>query len=100
MSHTITPVLGEATVQDLRETIRGTTLVPGDTGYSEAASIWNGVHDGHRPVMIVRCAGTADVVAAVGFARSNGLPVAVRGGATVWRGSRRATGESSSTSRP
>jgi FAD/FMN-containing dehydrogenase len=33
-----------------------------------------------RPAMIAQCAGTADVVAAVNFARDNGLLVAVRGG--------------------
>ena len=31
--------------------------------------------------MIIRCAGTADVIKAVEFARSQGLPLAVRGGA-------------------
>ena len=42
--------------------------------------IWNGVHDERRPALIVRCTGAADVIAAVGFARGNGLPIAVRGG--------------------
>jgi FAD/FMN-containing dehydrogenase len=80
MSHTITPVLGEATLQDLRETIRGAMLVAGEPGYAEAAPIWNGVHGACAPALIVRCAGAADVIAAVGFARSHGLPLAVRGG--------------------
>jgi FAD/FMN-containing dehydrogenase len=80
MSSTISPVLGEATVQDLREAIRGEVVMPGDGGYAEAAQVWNGAHDDQRPAIIVRCAGTADVIAAVGFARSNGLTIAVRGG--------------------
>jgi FAD/FMN-containing dehydrogenase len=33
-----------------------------------------------RPALIARCTGTSDVIAAVGFARSEGLTVAVRGG--------------------
>ena len=33
-----------------------------------------------RPALIARCAGTEDVVAAVNFAREQGLLVAVRGG--------------------
>ena len=37
-------------------------------------------HDGRRPALVVRCTGAADVIAAVGFARSNDLPIAVRGG--------------------
>jgi FAD/FMN-containing dehydrogenase len=80
MSNTMAPVLGEATLQELRETIRGEMLIPGDQGYDEAARIWNGAHDGQHPAVIVRCAGAADVIAGVGFARSTGLPLAVRGG--------------------
>jgi FAD/FMN-containing dehydrogenase len=80
MSHTITPVLGEATVQELREAVRGEIVTPADDGYAEASRIWNGAHDGHRPALVVRCVGAADVIAAVGFARSNDLTIAVRGG--------------------
>ncbi|HEY0415814.1 MAG TPA: FAD-binding oxidoreductase [Gaiellaceae bacterium] len=80
MTGTISPVLGEATVQELREAVRGTVFTDGDEGYAEAAQIWNGAHDGHRPALVVQCTGVADVVAAVGFARSNHLPLAVRGG--------------------
>jgi FAD/FMN-containing dehydrogenase len=80
MSHTIAPVLGEATVQELRETVRGEIVTPGDDGYAEACRIWNGAHDGQRPALVVRCTGAADVIASVGFARSNGLTIAVRGG--------------------
>jgi FAD/FMN-containing dehydrogenase len=80
MSQTIAPVLGEATIQELREAVRGEIVTPSDPGYAEAARIWNGAHDGHRPALIVRCTGAADVIAAVGFARSNDLTIAVRGG--------------------
>ena len=52
---------------------------PGDPGYDEARAIWNGAHD-RRPALIVRCAGVADVMRAVEFARSQDLEVAVRGG--------------------
>jgi FAD/FMN-containing dehydrogenase len=80
MSHTIAPVLGEATVQELREAVRGNIVTPGEPGYEEACRIWNGAHDDRRPALIVSCAGAADVIAAVGFARSNDLTIAVRGG--------------------
>src|SRR3954466_11370372 len=80
MSQTITPVLGEATVQELREAVRGELVTPDDNGYAEASRIWNGAHDSRRPALVVRCAGAADVIAAVGFARSNDLAIAVRGG--------------------
>src|SRR5262245_2445672 len=80
MSLTIAPVLGEATVQELRDAVRGEVVTPADSGYDEARRIWNGEHDDHAPALVVRCSGAADVIAAVGFARSNDLPVAVRGG--------------------
>ena len=59
--------------------MRGQLLVPGDASYDEARSIWNAMVD-RRPGLIVRCAGAADVVAAVNFARDNNVLVAVRGG--------------------
>lgn len=80
MSHTLAPVLGEATIQELRECVRGDVVTPADDGYAEASRIWNGAHDGHSPALVVRCTGAADVIAAVGFARSNDLAIAVRGG--------------------
>ena len=81
MSYTVAPVLGEATVQELREAVHGAVLTPADDGYTEACRIWNGEYDGRRPTLIVQCTGAADVIAAVGFARSNDLTIAVRGGA-------------------
>ena len=53
-------------------------LKPGDPGYADKP-IFNAMHQ-RRPALIVRCAGTADVVDAVKFARQHGLLVAVRGG--------------------
>jgi FAD/FMN-containing dehydrogenase len=60
--------------------LSGQLLSPGDDGYEEARRVWNGMYD-RRPALISRCARTADVVAAIGFAREQGLTVAVRGGA-------------------
>jgi len=51
------PVLGEATVQELREAVQGEILTPADDGYLEASRIWNGAHDDRRPALIVRCSG-------------------------------------------
>jgi FAD/FMN-containing dehydrogenase len=66
-------------VDAFKATLRGAVLQPGDPGYDGARALWNGMID-RRPALIVRCAGTADVQAAVAFARQNGLPLAVRGG--------------------
>ncbi|WP_330461565.1 FAD-binding oxidoreductase [Streptomyces sp. NBC_00820] len=72
-------ILGDATIAELEAGLRGTVVRPGDDGYDEARTVWNAAHD-KRPALIVRCAGTADVVRAVEFARSQDLLVAVRGG--------------------
>jgi FAD/FMN-containing dehydrogenase len=77
---TLTTSLGEATVAELRSTVSGTVFVSGDPDYQSARQIWNHAIDRH-PAIIVRCTGTADAVAAVRFARSEGLPIAIRGGA-------------------
>ena len=71
--------LGEATLRELRESLRGELVLPGDSAYDEARSVWNGMIE-RRPALIARCTGTSDVIAAIGFARSEGLTVAVRGG--------------------
>jgi FAD/FMN-containing dehydrogenase len=63
----------------LAERVRGALLEPGDDGYDEARTIWNGMID-RRPALIVQCTGTADVVAAVDVARETGLELSVHGG--------------------
>jgi FAD/FMN-containing dehydrogenase len=73
-------VVGEATVGELQAVVRGQVIRPGDSDYDEARAIWNAAHDKY-PALVVRCAGTADVIKTVEFARSQGLPLAVRGGA-------------------
>jgi FAD/FMN-containing dehydrogenase len=72
-------VLGAATLKEFDDGLHGEMVKPGDGAYDEARSIWNGAHDA-RPALIARCADVADVRHAVGFARSEGLDVAVRGG--------------------
>ncbi|WP_101296040.1 FAD-binding oxidoreductase [Halegenticoccus soli] len=66
-------------VNDFRETLRGTLILPHDKGYHEARAVWNGTIDRH-PAVITKCAGTSDVITAVNFAREHGLEIAVRGG--------------------
>jgi FAD/FMN-containing dehydrogenase len=59
--------------------LRGELLTGADEGYEEARKLYNGMIDRH-PAVIVRCADVADVIAAVRYARAQGLKVAVRGG--------------------
>src|SRR3954451_24324169 len=72
-------ILGDATIAELAAELRGGVIRPGDDGYDTARALWNGAHD-RRPELIVRSAGVADVIAALRFARSQSLEVAVRGG--------------------
>lgn len=67
------------TADEFKAGLRGQLLSPGDDGYDRARRVWNGMFD-RRPALIARCAGAADVIRAVSFARDNRLAVAVRGG--------------------
>ncbi|HEY9377592.1 MAG TPA: FAD-dependent oxidoreductase, partial [Jiangellaceae bacterium] len=58
---------------------RGEVIVPDQHDYDGARAVWNGTID-RRPRLIARCSGTADVAAAVRFARDRDLEIAVRGG--------------------
>ena len=59
--------------------LRGRLVRPADEEFESARQVWNGMVD-KRPALIARCAGVADVIAAVRFGRDHGLPIAVRGG--------------------
>jgi len=69
----------ESILQQFRGSLRGQMLLPGDANYEETRKIHNAMID-RRPAVIVRCAGVADVIASVKFARANDLLVSVRGG--------------------
>ena len=72
-------LLGEPAVEEFKKSLRGQLLRPDDEGYDQARNVWNGMTD-KRPGLIIQCAGVADVINAVNFARDNRLLVAVRGG--------------------
>jgi FAD/FMN-containing dehydrogenase len=71
--------LNDTAVQSLAALLRGELIRPGDTGYDAARKLYNGMID-KRPALIVRCVDVADTIAAVNFAREQGLALAVRGG--------------------
>lgn len=66
-------------IDDFKSRLRGGLLQPNDAGYDAARTLWNAMIE-RRPALIVRCAGEADVLQAVAFARDHDLPLAVRGG--------------------
>src|SRR5215469_12829347 len=59
--------------------LHGPLLQPGDESYDKARKVWNGMID-RRPALVARCAGVADVVTAVRFARAHDVLLSVRGG--------------------
>jgi len=76
---TTTSTLDPEAIQALAATVRGRVLTPGGDGYDEARAVWNGLID-RRPALIVQCAGAADVVDAVNFARDHELVLSIKGG--------------------
>src|SRR4051812_4563047 len=80
MARTMAPVaIDEQAVEALASGFRGELVRPPDSSYEEHRQVWNGSID-RRPALIARCAGVADVLAAVACGRRTGLPVAVRSG--------------------
>ena len=72
-------VLKSADIEDFRGRLRGHLLLAGEEGYESARLIWNRAFD-RKPALVTRCAGAADVIEAVKFARAQGLLTAVRSG--------------------
>ncbi|TDO35241.1 FAD/FMN-containing dehydrogenase [Kribbella sp. VKM Ac-2527] len=71
--------MGEYTMEDLRDRVRGAVFTDSDEGYDEARKVNNAMIDKH-PRVVVRCENAGDVMATVGYAAANGLDLAVRGG--------------------
>ena len=73
---------GTATIatEGLRETVRGDLIERDDSRYDEARKLYNAMIEKH-PALIAYCRDAADVIAAVNFARDNGLDTAIRSGA-------------------
>jgi len=68
-----------ALANELKAKLRGPLLLPPDAGYDESRSLWNAMID-RRPAAIARCAGAADIVACIDFARARDMLVSIKGG--------------------
>ncbi|MFJ8861347.1 FAD-binding oxidoreductase [Streptomyces sp. NPDC102451] len=69
----------EAVPTGFRSEFTGDIHVPGDPGYDEARTVFNGMID-RRPAVVAQCASGTDVARALRLAREQDLEVAVRGG--------------------
>ncbi|HCS47272.1 MAG TPA: FAD-binding oxidoreductase, partial [Candidatus Aminicenantes bacterium] len=71
--------LEQETLNGLKMRLRGPMFTPGDVGYDESRTVWNGMID-KRPAVVVRCLGTADMITCVQFAREHELLLCLKGG--------------------
>jgi FAD/FMN-containing dehydrogenase len=74
-----TRALDPGAIATLRGALTGGLITPDDRVYDQARTVWNGMIDRY-PALVASCATVGDVVAALNFARTHALPVAVRGG--------------------
>jgi FAD/FMN-containing dehydrogenase len=71
--------VGEGTLRLLAGRLAGDVLLPGELGFAEAVTIWNGMI-AKRPAVVVQPVCADDVCEAVDFARANGVLLSVKGG--------------------
>jgi len=71
--------LTQETLNGLKMRLRGPAFTPGDVGYDESRTVWNGMFD-KRPAVVARCLGAADVMTCVQFARERELLLCIKGG--------------------
>jgi hypothetical protein len=77
--------ISRSAISSFAARLRGDLLTSEHAGYDAARKIFNGMID-KRPALIARCAGTADVLACVCFAREHDLLVSVRSGGHNYAG--------------
>ena len=77
--------LGKSALQELRDSLRGALLLPGQPGYDDARRVLNASIDKH-PALVVQPTGAADIRTAVGFAREHNLLLAVKCGGHSYGG--------------
>lgn len=71
--------LAESLAAELGQSLSGEVVSPSHPNYDRARRVWNGQID-RKPSLIARCCSSMDVIAAINFARSHELLLAVRGG--------------------
>jgi FAD/FMN-containing dehydrogenase len=71
--------LASEQLDELDARVQGRLLRPGDQGWNEAVSIWNGMA-ARLPALVLQPTSAHDVAAGVGFARDHGLLLGVKGG--------------------
>src|ERR1700758_2681719 len=72
-------MLNEDSIAELKRSLRGKLIQPGDADYDQARNVYNGmIHK--KPRLIALCTDVADVIRSVNFARDRDQLVSIRGG--------------------
>jgi hypothetical protein len=71
--------MNDEAIAKFGQSLRGTLIGRSHPEYDQARKLYNAMID-KRPLLIVRCADAADVMAAVNFGRDQKLAIAIRGG--------------------
>ena len=66
-------------LEGFRKQVQGHIITEKDQEYDSVRKIWNGMID-KRPLAIVKCTSTDDVINTVNFIRENNLQLSVRAG--------------------
>ncbi|MFW5706969.1 MAG: FAD-binding oxidoreductase [Bacteroidota bacterium] len=74
-----TKQLLEKEITYLRTHLQGKLLLPGETGYDESRSIWNGMIN-RKPALIVQCQNSTDIQTALAFVQQHNAVFSVKGG--------------------
>jgi FAD/FMN-containing dehydrogenase len=82
---TSTSAVGPPNWAKLSESLTGTLLEPGDTGYASAGHLYNAVYVPDAAA-IAQCASTSDVQRCLAFARAHGVQVTARSGGHSYGG--------------
>src|SRR5262245_3640768 len=73
-------------LEDLRNRLKGTLILPGDSAYTSARTVANGRYLGILPAAVARCADEADVGTCIRWCNENGVSPTARGGGHSYAG--------------
>ena len=72
-------MIDQTTIQEFSQSLSQSLIMPSDSEYDDARSVWNGMVD-KRPAMIANCINVDDIKKCVNFAHDHDLLVSIKGG--------------------
>jgi len=71
--------IAESQIEEFKQSLSGELITPVDDQYESARKLWNGMIE-KKPVLIARCTGVKDVIAAINFSKEYNLLFSIRSG--------------------